>query len=118
VISLQSLVEDELLAVLSDPEDAFVHDPAVAEFDTAHRSRLCRELIEDHRFGEEIVRPLAAALAVAPALDPWPDSEGVVALADSAAARFALDRSAALCLAVAVTRRLGRHGLRPLALRD
>jgi hypothetical protein len=118
VSPLQALLEDEHLEVLSDPEDECVSGPAAGTFDAAQRARLCRELVDDHRFGEEIARRLSAALAVAPARDPWPDSAGVVALAGSVAARFALDRSAALCLAVAVTRRLGRQGLRPLGLLD
>lgn len=115
---LQALLEDEHLEVLSDPQDEYVADLDAQAFGTAQRARLCRELVEDHRFGEEIARPLSAALVVARALDPWPDSAGVVAFAGSVAARYALDRSAALCLAVAVTRRLARGGLRPLALLD
>jgi hypothetical protein len=115
VIPLQSLLEDEHLEVLSDPDEAFVADPVAPAFDAVQRDRLCRDLIEDHRIGRHIARPLAKALAVAPATDPWPDSSGVVALGQWIAARFALDRSAALCLAVAVTRWLGRHGWRPLA---
>jgi len=116
VIPLQSLLEDEHLAVLLEPEDAFASDPAATRFDPEQRDRLCRELVDDHRIDEDIARPLTRALAVAPAATCWPDSTGVVALADSVAARFCLDRSAALCLAVAVTRRLGRTGLRPVSI--
>ena len=115
---LQTLLEDEHLEVLADPEDAFVPGSVAPAFDAAQRTRLCRDLVEDHRVGEEIARPLSRALIAVPACDPWPDSAGVVALAESVTARFALDRGAALCLAVAVTRRLGRQGLRPAGLLD
>jgi hypothetical protein len=115
---LQTLLDDDHLAVLTDLEDEFVPDPAARTFDETQRDRLCRDLLEDHHVDAEIARRLSAGLVVAPAPDPWPDPRGVAALAESVAACFALDRSAALCLAVAVTRRLGRHGYRSLALRD
>lgn len=116
--ALQALLDEDHLAVLMEPEDGFVSDQAAGAFDESRREQLCRQLIEDHRIDMGLARNLSAALVAVPAPDPWPDPRGVVMLAESAAARFSLDRSAAMCLAVAVTRRLGRQGYRPLALRD
>ena len=116
--ALQDLLDDDHLAVLTDPEDAFVPDHAGRTFAETQRDQLQTQLVEDHHVDPEIARRLSAALVVVPAPGPWPDPQGVTALAESVVRHFALERSAALCLAVAVTRRLGRHGYQPLALLD
>jgi hypothetical protein len=118
VTALQALLDDDHLAVLDDPEDALVAEPAALAFDAMQREQLRRQLVDDHRIDADIARRLSAALVVAPAPGPWPEPRGVVALAESVAARFALERNVALCLAVAVSRRVGRHGYAPLALGD
>lgn len=109
------LFDDDHLAVLDDPADALAFDAAEA-FGGEHRAALCRQLVEDHRVDAALAESLSGSLEVVPAPSPWPDGSGVVALAERVAARYALDRSAALCLAVAVTRRLGRSGFRAVSL--
>lgn len=116
--TLPDLLDDTDLAVLSEPADELVPGPSEGRFDAAQRDALRRLLIEDHRIDADLARSLVTVLAVVPAAHPWPDPPGVVALADSVAARFALDRSAAMCLAVAATRRLAWQGQRPVALSD
>jgi hypothetical protein len=115
VTSLPLLDEDDL-AVLDDDEGAW--PPGQTLLDDAGRAELCRELITDHRVDVALAGVLSGSLTAGPAVEPWPDAAGVVALAECVARRFALDRSAALCLAVAVTRRLRRQGLRPIGLGD
>lgn len=115
MIALSELFDDDHLAVLDDPSDALVPDSG-SEFGGEHRAALCLQLVADHRIDVSIARSLSDALAVEPAASPWPDGGTVVALAERVAARYALDRSAALCLAVAVTRRLGRSGFRAVSL--
>jgi hypothetical protein len=115
VTLLAALLDDDHLAVLDDPSDALVPE-AGGVFGDAHRTALWRQLVADHRVEESIARSLSEALAVEPAASPWPDGGAVVALAERVAARYCLDRSAALCLAVAVTRRLGRSGFRAVSL--
>lgn len=112
---LSELFDDDHLAVLDDPSDALAPE-AGSVFGGEHRLALCRQLVVDHRIDASIARSLSDALAVEPATSPWPDGGAVVALAERVAARYPLDRSAALCLAVAVTRRLGHSGFRPVSL--
>lgn len=115
---LASLFDDDHLAVLDDPADALVPAacaPATAA-DGELRAALCRQLVEDHRVDADIARSLSDTLQIVSASTPWPEGGAVVALAERVALRYTLDRSAALCLAVAVTRRLGRSGYRAVAL--
>jgi hypothetical protein len=115
VTAISELLDDDDLAVLDDPSDALVPE-AGSVFADEHRAALCRQLVADHRIDGPIARSLSDALVVEPAASPWPDGGTVVALAERVAARYTLDRSAALCLAVAVTRRLGRSGFRAVSL--
>lgn len=112
--------DDADLAVLADPEDALVIGDEVcdSDFGSAQRQALCQQLVEDHRIDRTLARSLVQALVVEPAASAWPQADGVVALAERVSARWGVDRSAALCLAVAVTRRLARYGYRPLTLSD
>jgi hypothetical protein len=113
--ALSELLDDDDLAVLDDPADALVPE-AGGVFGDVHRTALCRQLVADHRIDASIARSFSDALAVEAAASPWPDGSAVGVLAECVAARYGLDRSAALCLAVAVTRRLGRSGFRAVSL--
>jgi hypothetical protein len=115
VTPISEVFDDDHLAVLDDPSDAIVPETG-GVFGREHRAALCRQLVADHRIDASIARSLSDALAVEPATSPWPDGGAVVVLAERVAARYCLDRSAALCLAVAVTRRLGRSGFRAVSL--
>jgi hypothetical protein len=115
VTALTELLDDDHLAVLDDEADALVAESG-SVFGGEHRAALCLQLVADHRIDASVARSLSDALAVEPAASPWPDGSEVVVLAERVAARYGLDRSAALCLAVAVTRRLGRSGFRAVSL--
>jgi hypothetical protein len=115
VLARSEWFDDDHLAVLDDPSDALAPEAGSA-FGNEHRAALCRQLVADHRVDASIARSLTDTLVVEPAARPWPDGAAVVALAERVAARHRLDRNAALCLAVAVTRRLGHSGFRAVSL--